>query len=109
MSKKQAAHRKRFSMAVKKCKGKSGYQSCMKKALKSCRKSSFGKKRKVVSKTYTKTGALRKKFLKSRGRKSPNVSATSKAVGTKMVGNDKKMWVVKKTVTGVKRWVRVSK
>jgi hypothetical protein len=109
VSKKQAAHRKRFSIAVKKCKGKSNYQSCMKKAL-SCKRSAFGKKRAVKmagNKTYTKSGALRKKFLKSRGRMSPNVSATSKPVGTKMVGNNGGMWVIKKTVTGVKRWVKV--
>jgi hypothetical protein len=79
----------------------------MKKALSCGKKSGFGKKKSTGSKTYTKSGTLRKKFLISRGRKSPNVSATSMAIGTKMRGNDKNMWVIKKTVTGVKRWVKV--
>ena len=114
VSKKQSAHRKRFSLAVKKCKGKANYQKCMKKNL-SKSKSKFGIKRKPIkrrktvkrSKTYTKTGRLRKKFLVSRGRMSPAVSATSQPIGKKMRGNDSKMWVIKKTKNGVKRWARI--
>jgi hypothetical protein len=41
------------------------------------------------------------------GRKSPRVSATSKAVGTVKTGVDGNQWVVKKTKTGVKRWVKI--
>ena len=41
-------------------------------------------------------------------RKSPEVSATTKPVGTKLRGNDGNMWVVKKASNGVKRWTKLS-
>ena len=41
-------------------------------------------------------------------RKSPEVSATTKTVGTKLRGNDGNMWVVKKASNGVKRWTKLS-
>ena len=48
-----------------------------------------------------------KKWVKvSSKRKSPAQSATSYRVGTTKKGLDRKMWVVKKTRTGVKRWVK---
>jgi len=80
-----------FKLAVKKCKGGKNYRSCMKKTLRQMykRKSSFGK---AIS--------LR--------RKSPRASATLYRVGTIKKGIDGKMWVVKKTVKGVKRWVKKS-
>jgi hypothetical protein len=38
-------------------------------------------------------------------RKSPLDSATNYSVGTIMIGNDKKYWVVMKTITGVHKWI----
>ena len=45
----------------------------------------------------------------SKKRKSPEVSATTKKVGTVAKGLDGKRWVVKKSVNGVKRWARLTK
>jgi hypothetical protein len=52
---------------------------------------SFGKKRK-----YTFTG----------GRKSPGVSAAKYLVGTSKLGLDGKLWTIKKSINGIKRWVK---
>jgi hypothetical protein len=82
-----------FKKAAKKCKGKPNYIKCMKRTLRQMY--SFGKKKAGVKK-YTSAG----------GRKSPGISATSKPVGTVMKGLDGKMWVIKKSKTGVKRWVK---
>jgi len=86
-----------FKKAAKKCKKsskkKGGYISCMKRTLRQMY--SFGKK-KINAKKYTSAG----------GRKSPGISATSKPVGTVMKGLDGNMWVIKKSKTGVKRWVK---
>lgn len=40
-------------------------------------------------------------------RPSPSESATKFAVGTRRVGNDGNMWIVRKTKNGTKRWVRL--
>jgi hypothetical protein len=45
-------------------------------------------------------------FGKKKVRKSPKASATLYPVGTKKVGINKKIWVVKKISNGVKRWVK---
>ncbi len=90
-----------FKCAAKKCKGTSNYRKCMKTTLrKMYRKPSFGKKRKV-SKSPRKTV-----YRLSPTRKSPRISATSVPLRTVEKGVDGNMWIVKKTVTGVKRWVK---
>jgi hypothetical protein len=100
------AHQKRFKLAAKHCKGKSNYRKCMSAQLKK------GKK-KSTKKTTTSTTRRRKtsggsKYV-SKKRKSPEVSATTKKVGTVAKGLDGKRWVVKKSVNGVKRWARLTK
>jgi len=79
VSKKQSAVRKKFKAAAKKCKGRPNYRSCMAKML-----SKGGKG----------------------GRKSPGVSATNFKVGTVKRGLDKNLWVVRKSKSGVKRWIK---
>jgi len=84
----------------------------------------FGKKRTTKKKTTKKktTKSTKKKTTtttrvrRSVGgskrvsvtRKSPEVSATTKTVGTKLRGNDGNMWIVKKASNGVKRWTKLS-
>jgi len=84
-----------FKKAAKKCKGKPNYIKCMKRTLK--KMYSFGKK---------KINPKAKKYTSAAGRKSPGISATSKPIGTVMKGLDGNMWVIKKSKTGVKRWVK---
>ena len=121
--------RSNFKCAVKKCKGTSNYRKCMKTTLrKSDRKrcSSFGKKKKASSsqiglfkiaantckgrgKGYRKCfrSTLKKLSRKTpKGRKSPKQSATLFKIGTVRKGLDGNRWVVKKTISGVKRWVK---
>ena len=89
--------RSNFKCAVNNCKGSKNYKQCMKTTLRKIYRKkatvSFGKKKKKITKT----------------RKSPKRSATLFKVGTVRKGMDKKRWIVKKTRTGVKRWVRFSK
>jgi hypothetical protein len=40
-------------------------------------------------------------------RKSPTESATKFPVGEKKKGNDGNLWIVKKTKTGVKKWIKI--
>lgn len=47
------------------------------------------------------------KLRTQKGRKSPFESATLFNIGKKKKGLDGKYWIVKKTSTGVKRWVRL--
>jgi hypothetical protein len=108
-----------FKCAVKSCKGKSNYRSCMKKTLR--RMYSFGKKKvnkkqlilfKLAAKKCKGKGkGYRKCFRKnlkkfSKKRKSPKQSAKLFKVGTVKKGRDGKRWVVRKTKAGVKRWVK---
>ena len=104
------AHQKRFKLAAKHCKGKSNYRKCMSAQLK---KKSTKKNTKKNTKKSTSTTRRRKtsggsKYV-SKKRKSPEVSATTKKVGTVAKGLDGKRWVVKKSVNGVKRWARLTK
>jgi hypothetical protein len=122
--------RSNFKCAVKKCKGTSNYRKCMKTELRRIyrkkRGSCFGKKKKTSSqqiglfkiaaktckgrgKGYRKCfrATLKKLSRKTpKGRKSPKQSATLFKVGTVRKGMDGNRWVVKKTVVGVKRWVK---
>ena len=88
-----------FKCAAKKCKKTSNYRKCMKTTLrKMYRKPSFGKKRKIPTRKTV--------YRVSPTRKSPRISASSVALRTVKKGVDGNMWIVKKTVTGVKRWVK---
>jgi len=53
-----------------------------------------------------KTRAAKPKSHKRDGRQSPNVSATLYSVGYVSTGHDGNLWKIKKTTTGIKRWVR---
>jgi hypothetical protein len=89
--------------------------------------SHFGKKRKVTKKKVvkkkktTKKKAPKKKTTTTRlrrsvggskrvstTRKSPEVSATTKKIGTRAQGIDGNTWVVKKASNGVKRWSKIT-
>ena len=82
----------------------------------------FGKKKPAKKKPAKKKPAKKKPAKKNKTRlreraggskrvsttrKSPEVSATVKNVGTKLRGNDGNMWVVKKASNGVKRWIKI--
>jgi len=54
-------------------------------------------------------GKKLKKYTLRGGRKSPGVSATLYRVGTRKRGLDHNMYTIKKSVNGVKRWVKVNK
>jgi hypothetical protein len=112
-----------FKCAAKKCKGGRNYRTCMKKTLKAlyrkrknfkctvsrkpkARKSSFGSTCTNPGLTKPSLAFGKRKIIK---RKSPKAHAGSFNVGTKKKGLDKKTWIVKKTSSGVKRWVRVTK
>ena len=70
------------------------------------------KKKTTKKKSTTKSTRVRRSVGGSKRvsvtRKSPEVSATTKKVGTKLRGNDGNMWVVKKASNGVKRWTKLS-
>ena len=83
----------------------------------------FGKKKPAKKKPAKKKPAKKKPAKKNKTRlreraggskrvsttrKSPEVSATVKNVGTKLRGNDGNMWVVKKASNGVKRWIKIN-
>jgi hypothetical protein len=113
-----------FICASKKCKGTKNYRKCMKTTLRKMhsKKKKVCKKKKKCSFGKCKIGSVKrrsggmyilkkvkgvKKWVKvSSKRKSPAQSATSYRVGTTKKGLDRKMWVVKKTRAGVKRWVK---
>lgn len=44
---------------------------------------------------------------KSKSRKGPTESATLFSVGTKKKGNDGNMWIIKKNIRNIKRWVKI--
>lgn len=48
-------------------------------------------------------------FFLNRGktRKGPSESATKFKVGTRKLGNDGNIWIIKKTVNGVQRWAKI--
>ena len=56
--------------------------------------------------SLSKKRASKVKLHKRSGRPSPNVSATLFPVDHVRLGNDRKMWRVKKGINGVKRWVK---
>jgi len=64
---------------------------------------SFGKKRKTTPGSRKRETTGGSKYV-SKGRKSPEASATTKKIGTVMIGLDGNSWVVKKASNGVKRW-----
>jgi len=92
----------KFKAAAKKCKGKSNYRKCMSSMLKK-KGYSFGKKRKTTPGSRKRETTGGSKYV-SKGRKSPEASATTKKIGTVMIGLDGNSWVVKKASNGVKRW-----
>ena len=59
-------------------------------------------KKKYVAKKYTGSKTSRKKS----DRKSPVESATLYSVGTKKIGLDGEMWMIKKTSSGIHRWIK---
>ena len=67
------------------------------------RKPNFGKKHKSPTR---KSPKRKSPTRKSPTRKSPRISASSVPLRTVKKGVDGNMWIVKKTVTGVKRWVK---
>lgn len=56
-------------------------------------------------------GKIGSRIIKSRKsykiRKSPDISATLFPVSTYRTGNDGNTWTVRKTSSGVKKWIRV--
>ena len=119
------------------CKGKSNYRKCFVKTIRKLYSSGFGKKSKSVKSTKRKSvkrkstkrksvkrkstkrkstkrksvkgksGKILKKYTESGNRKSPGISATTQKIGTIKEGLDGNLWKIKKTVTGIKRWVKV--
>jgi len=115
-----------FTKAAKICKGKPNYRKCMTKTLGGMysfgsRKKDlvemfnntavmnvltpfgFGKKQKVETRLRRTIGGSKRV---SKTRMSPEQSATTQPVGIISVGADGNIWKVKKTKTGVKRWVK---
>lgn len=59
-----------------------------------------------VGRSLNKQRAAKKKSHIRSGRPSPQTSATLYNVGHTQIGHDGKLWKIKKTQLGVKRWVR---
>jgi len=95
-----------FKKAAKKCKGSSDYRKCFKKTLRKMHSASFGKRKKQTPSNRSLKFVYRNRSTHPK-RKSPRVSATSVSVGTIKKGVDGNHWKVKKTKTGVKRWVKL--
>jgi hypothetical protein len=106
-----------FKCAAKKCKGTSDYRKCMKTTLRSiyrkrkpCAKRKPVKrcaKRKPVKRTVKRKPVkrtVRRKMCTKR--KAPRCSASRLKIGTTRKGLDGNRWVVRKTKSGVKRWVK---
>ena len=66
-------------------------------------RSSFGKGKKPTPRNKS----MKFKVRTNSTRKSPRISATSVSVGTIRKGINGKFWKVKKTKTGIKRWVKM--
>ena len=87
-------------------------KSTKRKSVKSTKRKSVKRKstkRKIVKRKSNKgkSGKILKKYTESGNRKSPGISATTQKIGTIKEGLDGNLWKIKKTVTGIKRWVKV--